>query len=370
MKKLYIITDLDMGGAEKALLRLMKGLDDNKGITIVSLVKEGVLRREFDALGIPIFDLGLSYGELSVTALWKLVKIIKKTQPNVIHSWMYHANVVAFVALKISLVKSKLIWAIRQCIYADQNEKLITTIVLNFSKHISKYVDAIVYNSELAMSQHMKIGVEGVENLYIPNGFEEATAGLAINKLRTELNISDRVPLIGLVGRYHPMKDYPTAVKALSMINKSFHAIFIGFNLDNNNKELVDLVKKSNLDKSITLLGERLDMPEIYSSLDYFLLSSSSEAFPNVLAEAMSYGCVCVSTTVGECSKVLSSCGFLSDPGDAVSMANNIQNALDLSNDDKRKLSDSSRFRIQSEYGIEKITKLYHQLYERTLCVE
>ncbi|PCJ17079.1 MAG: hypothetical protein COB02_14585 [Candidatus Cloacimonadota bacterium] len=369
MKLLYIITDLDMGGAERALLRLLKQRKQEHNIFLISLVKDGVLLNDFCALGIRVESLGLNYGQMTFYALKHLSKLIKSFNPDIIHSWMYHANLVSYLA---NCSNAKLVWSIRQCIYKDQKEKLLTKIVLKLCSWISKKIDVIAYNSKLSLTQHQKRKFYGKSDVYIPNGFGKAIIVEEIDKVYDECNIPKDRLLIGLVGRFHAMKDYPMALKSFARLKEvfNFHIIFIGKDLDENNKDLESLVLDIGLKGKVSFLGQKLNLEKYYSAFDFFVSSSLSEAFPNVLAEAMSYGCICVSTDVGDCKEVLSNNGFLCKSESIDDLTDKLKLALSLNKDEKTILSEGAKKRIKENYSIQKITQEYHQLYERLICAE
>ena len=113
---MYIITGLDVGGAEKQLL-LLASERQKKGIEviIVSLKKGGVLRPEFESQGIKVYDLGMKRGIPNPFPLFRLIYLINKFKPKIIHSWMYHADLLATIALRMSFQRkaTSLIWGVR-----------------------------------------------------------------------------------------------------------------------------------------------------------------------------------------------------------------------------------------------------------------
>ncbi|MCJ8345949.1 glycosyltransferase [bacterium] len=372
MNLLYVITDIDMGGAERALLRLLQHKSLSHNVLLVSMVKKGVLFEDFSKLNIQIEDLGLDYGQISFRSLKKLRRLIINFKPEVIHSWMYHACLISFVSYFFSFVKVKLVWSIRQCVYDYQMEKALTKIVLKFCAFFSKKIDAITYNSKLSLIQHQNLGFNSKQDLHIANGFEKVELLNDVRDVYDECKISKNTLLIGFVGRYHKMKDYPTALEAFSKLKRDFdfHLVFIGKDLDYSNQEFLFDIRQFNLKDRVSLLGQKFDLAQYYSAFDFFVSSSSSEAFPNVLAEAMSYECLCICTDVGDCKEVLGDFGYIVKAESPVDLERSLRLAFTDSLQKRSELCQGASTRIQEEYSIKKITQEYHQLYERLICAE
>ena len=139
---------------------------------------------------------------------------------------------------------------------------------------------------------------------------------LGIN-FRNELKISDDTFVIGHVGSYDPLKDQITLIEAFDILNKQnfkFIAVLVGKNLDNDNNDLVTKIEEKGLSSSIHLLGMRNDIPAVMNGIDLFILSSISEAFPNVLNESMACGTPCITTDVGDASLIVKNTGWIVPP--------------------------------------------------------
>ena len=105
----------------------------------------------------------------------------------------------------------------------------------------------------------------------------------------------------------------------IPLLNKKgfdYSAVLVGKNLDHNNDDLVSKIRENGLTDRIILLGERSDIPAVMNGIDLFVLSSLSEAFPNVLNEAMACGTPCVTTNVGDASLIVDNTGWVVSPKD------------------------------------------------------
>ena len=146
----------------------------------------------------------------------------------------------------------------------------------------------------------------------------------------------------------------------------NFHAVFAGNNLDNNNTSLVSLLKKKELINRVNLLGRRNDIASIMNGIDLLILSSVSEAFPNVLNEAMACGTPCVSTDVGDASLILGDTGWIVPSKNSESLFSSVIKAA------QEKKSNHSlwlqrgiacRQRIVEQFSLEKMVKKYKEVW-------
>ena len=114
--------------------------------------------------------------------------------------------------------------------------------------------------------------------------------------------------VLGHVGSNDPLKDQNTLIEALALIDHkqfNFIAILVGKNLDNDNNDLVSMIKEKGLSERIHLKGIRSDISAVMNGIDLFMLSSVSEAFPSVLNESMACGTPCVTTDVGDAAIIV-----------------------------------------------------------------
>ena len=207
------------------------------------------------------------------------------------------------------------------------------------------------------------------------NGFNLKELNSDLNKrdqLRSKLGLDSQAFLIGSLGRDHPMKDYPTAFEALSklsMIDENVHFVLGGKELDSNNIRLRQLVSKFDLPSDrIHLIGPVIDTQQFYSAIDCFLLSSMSEAFPNVLAEAMAFRVPVVSTSVGEVSVILGEYPGICNPRDSQQMAACLKQIISLNNKDRTKISATLHNRLRQQFSIQNYIEQIEKIYRNLSC--
>jgi glycosyltransferase involved in cell wall biosynthesis len=179
-----------------------------------------------------------------------------------------------------------------------------------------------------------------------------------------------------MVSRYDPQKDHANLLKALSILrqkNIEFRCALVGKHIDDSNKELTFLIKKLELDSNILLLGSRSDIPTVMNGLDLHVLASSSEGFPNVVAEAMACGTPCVVTDVGDASFIVGDTGWVVPPRDSQRLADTIELAIKESNRSGWVTrSIAARQRIEKNFSIDNMIRNYNAIWQeakRSQCV-
>jgi glycosyltransferase involved in cell wall biosynthesis len=205
----------------------------------------------------------------------------------------------------------------------------------------------------------------------IPNGFDLQQfkpAPEARHELRAELGITTRACVAGLIGRFDPQKDHGTFVRASALLRDrrpDLHFVLCGDGISWDNNELSRWIQDVGMRDRYHLLGLRDDLPRVTAGLDVSCLSSAyGEAFPLVLGEAMACGVPCVVTDVGDCAMIVGETGVVTAPGDPQGLASGIGRILDLRQDARQRLGESARCRIQENFSLDRITKLYENLYQ------
>ena len=367
---IHIITDLDTGGAEMMLYKLLTSLrNEAVDFLVVSLMNRGDITERIEALGVKVETLYLKQGQRpGLKTIKKLNKIMRVYNPDVVQGWMYHGNIAATIAVFLCWPfrkKVKLFWNIRQTLYNLDSEKRQTRWLIVLGRWLSFLPHGIIYNSSLSLKQHAAIGYSEKKNHMIPNGFDlEKFSSNKTNYqgFRKELGVSDNAILIGHISRLHPMKDHVTLLKAINRVAKEIS------NYEETHKVLFLLVGHNvTIDLSnnaaIHFLGERSDIPRIMSALDVLVSSSAwGEGFPNVIGEAMASEVPCVVTDVGDSAHIVGKYGKVCPVGDDRCIAESLLQFI--KNEKQRKIAgQQSRKRIKKYYSIDKIKKEYLKVW-------
>ncbi len=366
MKITHIITDLDTGGAEMMLYKLLASLrDEALNSSVISLMGRGKITEQIETLGVKVETLDLGQGARpSWQTIKKLRQIMRSFNPDIVQGWMYHGNIVATAAVFLfdpMHRKKKLFWNVRQTLYDINSEKIQTRWLIVLGRWLSFFPHSIIYNSSLSAEQHCDIGFLSKKTKIIPNGFDLQKFRPDKNRrqqLRKELEVSESTILVGHISRLHPMKDHATLLRTID------HAVDSLYSTGSKQKVLFLLIGhgvtsdlSNNL--SIRFLGERSDVPRIMSALDIAVSSSAwGEGFPNVIGEAMASEVPCVVTDVGDSAYIVGQYGRVCPVGDDQCIASSLLQLI--GNKQERKISGKqARKRIEKNYSMDKIKKEY-----------
>jgi glycosyltransferase involved in cell wall biosynthesis len=377
MKIVYIITDVSIGGAQMMLYKLLSRMSRERFTpVVVSLMGQGTVGDRIEALDIPVYTIEMKSGKPTPGSIWRLIRTVRQLKPDLIQGWMYHGNLAGQLTRGFVPKPVPVLWSVRNSLYSLGYEKSITEALIQLCAKLSYLPNKVIYNSKISAKQHEKVGYRADKSVVIPNGFEtEIFTPLveAVSYVRRELAIPLNTLLIGLIGRYHPVKDHPTFLQAAALLLKNYSDLTVQFVLsgaevDCDNQSLCGLVKELGLVDRIHLLGERQDIPRLTAALDIASCSSYTEAFPNVIGEAMSCGVPCVVTDVGDSAWIVGNTGRVVPPRNPEALANAWKELIALGAEGREVLGKAARSRIIEYFSIDSVVAQYESLYESAIA--
>lgn len=377
IKVTYIVSDLAVGGAEVMLCKLLAGTDrDRFEPVVVSLMSRGPLREKIEALGVPVYTIDVKPNLPTPLDLVPLIRLLRRLQPDLIVGWMYHGCLAAQLSSMFSAKPARVLWSIHYSISSLVSEKRLTAAVIKACALLSRRPSKIVFVSRDGQSKHRLLGFHTENSCVIPNGidaeeFRPSTDARA--SVRSEFSLSDDAVIIGMVSRYHPMKDYPNFIRAAALVSQSYpHTRFllIGRGADNHNRELLGLIEKLGVAGQVHLLGERHDIPQLIAALDIFSLSSAyGESFPTVIVEAMGSAVPCAVTDVGDASWIVGNTGHVVPPRNPEALAAALSALTAVTAEERAALGLSARARVCELFPIESLVRAYESLFEETNAI-
>ena len=365
IRVVHIITSLGSGGAERVLFLVASRSPDASHIRhmVVCLTDEGLYGPKLREAGIELICLGMQRGRSPITAFIRLVRTIRRLQPDVLMTWLYHADLMGTLAGRLAGVR-RIVWNIR-CSDMDFDRYAPTTRrIVKVLARLSRVPWAIVANSEAGRRAHEGLGYHPKRWVYLPNGFDpeewkpDATDR---EKVREELGFSASDVVMGMVARVDPQKDHATFLEAARLLKERLpflRLLLVG-------RDTCALQVPVALKAATVALGERRDVPRLMRACDLLVLSSAyGEGFPNVVGEAMASGLPCVVTDVGDAMAIVGDAGSVVPPRDPQALAAAIAGLVERPQSEFLQLSTCARQRIEKRFSVDGLIALYSDLFQ------
>nr|WP_026304690.1 glycosyltransferase [Kaistia granuli] len=349
---MHVITNYTAkAGAEAMLSRLLRV--SMEPALVVSLIDISDSNRWLEGGSIRYVPLQLQSVAGAVPAIVRLSQLIAKERPRVVLCWMYHAMIAGVLAARLSGHRVPVFWNVRQSLDDPSALSWNTRQAVRLARRLSRLPDGIIFNSARAMEHHRNFGFRNDNMEVIPNGFEPVAVQPACRKPE----------VFGIAARLHRQKDHGTFFRAAAMVHQRHPAtrfLAVGAGLRDDNEMVRSMMAESGLpDSAIMLRGEVADMDAFYRSIDVLVLSSRTEGFPNVVAEAMSYGRPVVTTDVGEAAAVVGDTGLVVPPGNPNALAEGMCRMLDIDFPGYVDLSTAARRRVDENYSLPQVVRRY-----------
>ena len=293
MRILHCITTLDVGGAEKTLVRLVNSSSYKH---LIITIKNSHKLRPFLKKEVNI----ISLFPFSLNSLFKLFNIIRKFNPDVIQGWMYHGD---FIASLLGIIFLKpIVWNIRHGKMSILHTSKLTFLI-RFNLSIISHIvpKKIISCSYSGLKIHKKIGYCHRKFHVIHNGIS-----LETNSIKDYSELLNKNNLrIASIGRDSPQKNRKYFFQIIDILSKylSIEPMIIGRGIPES-KYLLGLNREK--EYPIFLKGSAKNIEEVFKNIDILLLTSDfGEGCPNIIIEAMKYGLLVFSTDVGDAKYII-----------------------------------------------------------------
>jgi glycosyltransferase involved in cell wall biosynthesis len=364
-KILFVVTGLGYGGAEMQVWRLSRELTARRwGVQVVSMIPPGALLQRFLDDGIPVHDLGMVRGVPSPTAVLKLARIVRRVSPDVVHSHMFHANLLSRAA-KSFFLRTPLV-----------NSGHSTNEGGNWRYCAYRYTDILCDRfhtvSNVALDGYVRGRFVSSRKLfYLPNGVPVEQASLAAEekeRLRARLGLEEDFAFLS-VGRLEVPKNHRGLLKAFAGVAERCSARLLIVGEGGQAKELEEYCSELGLSDRVHFLGKRHDVQALMRAVDAFVISSTWEGLPNVLLEAAIAGLPVVSTSVGDIPFIIQDgrWGLLVSPGDSDALARAMREMTDLLPSERAQIGKNLRATVIEQFDIRKIIDHWERVYEELL---
>lgn len=364
VKILFFITELSTGGAQTVLSHLLSHLDRRRFEPVVVCLynDDGAPARQIKQQGILVIGLGMTR-KWRIDAVWRLYKVLRRHRPTILHTWMFHANVLGRIIGKLAAVPIIITSRHSIRIGGQWRERLKGWTVGLDDKIIAVCDMARQLEIENARTPADKVIV--IHNSIDWRKFAnvEPHIGAAV---RQTLHIPAAAPLIGAVGRLTPAKGFDILLQSFSEVHRQIpdaRLLLVGDGTLRSRLE--KLTRQLNLAENVIFTGARNDVPHILKTLDIFILSSLWEGLPNTILEAMAAGVPVIATTVGGVPEVIThqENGWLIPPNNTAALTNAIIYLL-RHPAERYRLSTNGQMRVKTAFDAERAAQQTFRLYQ------
>jgi glycosyltransferase involved in cell wall biosynthesis len=376
VKLLFLVPRLDMGGAQRQLCLASGGLRAaGHSVLVATLVPGGEFRTDLTSLGVPTICLG-DRERPSPRLLTRLLALIERERPDILHSYLPSANVLAAL-VKGRYPRLPIVWGLRITEGDSRPYAALHRVIYFLERNLPWTADLMIANAPSVREAAIAAGLPADRIKVVPNGFDAdafRVDGEDRKRMRATWGISDNERLIGVISRLDPMKGHEIFLDAASRIaseDPNLRFVCVGPDSYGRRPELEALTRRLGLADRLSWCGSNLRVQEVYSALDVLCHPSIfGEGFPNVIAEAMLCEVPCVATDVCHSRKLIQDIGVLVSPGDAEGLANGLRASLQNADSRSAAIRRRGRERIATSFPVHKLVTrteaALHRLIEST----
>lgn len=359
---------MGMGGADKQLLSAAEQMRARGyQVFIVSLTPLGPMGLEARSLGIPTESLEMRRGVADPRGLLRLVRLVRRWRPDVLHSHMVHANLMAralrlFVRVPVTVSTIHNIFEggrLRMAAYRLTNALVDQMTIVSEAAADRFVAERIVPKSLLRVVPN---GVDTDRFRNVPAGTREI--------LREEWGV-ERAFVWLAVGRFEIAKDYPNLLRAFVSVRQQHpKAVLLLVGRGSLQGETEALARDLGLANTVRFLGVRHDIPEVMNAADGYVMSSAWEGMPIVLLEAAAAALPIVATIVGGNEEVVrdGESGFLVPPRDHQALAKAMSQLAGMPEAQRRAMGERGREHVRTHYGLSRVVERWEGLYREVLA--
>lgn len=385
MRILHITSNLEIGGAQRVRLELLRKLiaiDHEPKNHMLAYFIDGPMREKFENIGVKTVQISGEFFTYGPASLKFLRKVIKEFKPDIIHSQLWAANIFARLAALNTNIP----------VICDlHNMPEVQGFWRNLFEHLflikpTRYVavsDGIAkaYMQKFGLKEfNQKSAVAGsvvtIKNGVDANKFRFSFA--ARENLRETFDIDSDYFVIGAVGRLESVKSFDNLIQAFAMFYEQIKQRLIAKNLheeplvrlvivgDGSQKQMLrGLAKSHNLGKKIIITTPTKSISRFYSLFDCLAISSRSEGLSVALLEALFAGLKVITTSPSNMHEVVvqDKNGYIVSFNDQAAMVKIFMELFENFNPDflERPSLASSDFEILN------MSKSYQALYRQIL---
>jgi len=368
-KILFIITQSEMGGAQRFLFNLLSKLSDRYEMLVATGIDgDKELEVKIRNLGIEVTELKYLKRSISpyndMRACFEIRDLINKFQPNDLFLLSSKAGFIGSLTAYYFLLttRPRVIYRIGGWTFNDPWNRAKKKLWINLERISAKWKDVIIVNNRHDLEQAQKLGIKPKDKMVlIHNGLDlnkvefvprdeariklyerisrlrEAEARYGEAKARSSGNLpagrqeySQANIIIGTVSNLYPAKGIGTLIETAEYFKNNENVAFIVIGDGSERKNLESLIVSRKLQHKVFLVGRIPDAQKLMGAFDLFVLPSLKEGFSWALIEAMSAKLPVIATRVGAVPEIIENGinGFIVEPNNPRQLAAKIKEVL------------------------------------------
>jgi len=323
----YVIDHLDIGGAQRQLVELVKRMPRQtwEPIVISLSTSRRTLGDELAQVGVTVHYIPQG-GALDLRCLKRLARLLRLYHPAIVHTFLFTADTYGRMAARLAGVP-RAICAIRNTVEdMPWHHRLVNRWLAGWTSYVTVNADA----ERRSFVAHG--GIPDAKIRTIHNGIEVSTEAPSLNgTYRREWGIPDQAPIVAMIARLAPQKDHRTFLEAAQRVARAVpDAQFLLVGDGPRRAQVEQWVAELGLAGRTRMLGARRDVRQLLGSVDICVLATHFEGCSNTLMEAMAAARPVVATNVGGNPELVVDgvTGFLVPPKDPDALGAAIQRLL------------------------------------------
>ena len=364
IKLLHLTTDSQMGGTEKMILAFMKKSSQDFYNILVILKKNGPLSKLASNIGIKTYSLNIN-NLWDLPKLYQLLKILKKEQPDILHTYLFHANIAGRIIGKL--------YGIKHILCGQRNIDPWRKWYHSYmDKLTSSFVQAYISNTQAGKKRLIEIEKISEEKIFvIPNGIEKhiPTGSFSKKTLRSRFNLPENAIILLHMGSFTKKKGQSFLVEAFISAAKTKENIHLLLAGDGPLREKVSgLASLSPISERIHFPGTLDNIYDVLPFCDLFIMPSLWEGMPNALLEAMASGIPIIASDVGGIPELVTDGieSLLVPPQNSQALAEKITFAIKHP-ERMKSLAQKAKEKAISQFSLQKMIERLEDFYRKTV---
>lgn len=365
----YVIDHLRVGGAQRHLLEVVRGLDrDAYDLEMWSAAADpGDLAAVFEREGVPVRSFGISGTMMSprtLSAVRRVAADFRARGVHVVHGYLFEGNFLAALTGRLAGAPVTLVSKRSLDRYGRFDRRAAAWLSNRLASRVTVNAAAV---REITI-EHERCAPERI--VTIPNGVALPSVGGAATASGQSADPRGNGPLVGMVGRLSWKKGYAFALAAAVKLKERIPGVRFDIVGDGEQRrELEESAQRLGLADTVRFLGQRRDVPELMRTFDCYVLSSVIEGMPNALLEAMALGLPVVTTSAGGSAEVVcdGESGLVVPPRDPDALANAVERVL-RDADFARRIAASGERRVRENFSLDAMLRAFDGLYRAELA--